>query len=122
MDGIIILDKSSNVFSRTAGWHVAKMFGEKKFGHIGTLDPMATGVLPIAIGNATKMIPFVEENTPNKSALRLTQPIFSFLELVHLMALRGLSKNVLIEKLRLVLTVLIMFRYKKIRTMTSYHR
>lgn len=66
MDGIIILDKSSNVFSRTAGWHVAKMFGEKKFGHIGTLDPMATGVLPIAIGNATKMIPFVEENTPNK--------------------------------------------------------
>nr|MBQ0090931.1 tRNA pseudouridine(55) synthase TruB [Candidatus Enterousia merdequi] len=66
MDGIFILDKDSNVFSRTAGWHVAKIFGEKKFGHIGTLDPMATGVLPIVIGNATKMIPFIEDIMPNK--------------------------------------------------------
>lgn len=65
MDGIIILDKESGVFSRTAGHRIAKMFGEKKFGHIGTLDPMATGVLPIAIGNATKMIPFIEEENDN---------------------------------------------------------
>jgi len=66
MDGILILDKESGVFSRTAGWHIAKMFNTKKFGHIGTLDPMATGVLPIAIGNATKMIPFIEEIQENK--------------------------------------------------------
>ena len=66
MDGIIILDKDSGIFSRSAGWRVAKMFGEKKFGHIGTLDPMASGVLPIAIGNATKMIPFIEEIQENK--------------------------------------------------------
>ena len=65
MDGIFILDKESNVFSRTASWRVARIFGEKKFGHIGTLDPMATGVLPIAIGNATKMIPFIEEHCPS---------------------------------------------------------
>ena len=65
MDGWIILDKASGVFSRTAGGRVARMFGNKKFGHIGTLDPMASGVLPIAIGNATKMIPFVEEVNPN---------------------------------------------------------
>jgi tRNA pseudouridine55 synthase len=65
MDGWIILDKASGVFSRTAGGRVARMFGNKKFGHIGTLDPMASGVLPIAIGNATKMIPFVEEMNPN---------------------------------------------------------
>ena len=66
MDGFIILDKDSGVFSRTAGNRIAKMFGEKKFGHIGTLDPMATGVLPIAIGNATKMIPFIEELNENE--------------------------------------------------------
>ncbi|MBR3510525.1 MAG: tRNA pseudouridine(55) synthase TruB [Alphaproteobacteria bacterium] len=66
MDGFIILDKDSGLFSRTAGWHIAKIFGEKKFGHIGTLDPMASGVLPIAIGNATKMIPFIEEHQENK--------------------------------------------------------
>lgn len=61
MNGWIILDKDSGLFSRTAGGRVARMFGTKKFGHIGTLDPMASGVLPIAIGNATKMIPFVED-------------------------------------------------------------
>ena len=66
MDGIIILDKSSDMFSRTAGYRVAKIFGEKKFGHIGTLDPMASGVLPIMVGNATKMIPFIEDICPNK--------------------------------------------------------
>ena len=59
--GWVILDKDSGLFSRTAGGRVARMLGTKKFGHIGTLDPMATGVLPIAIGNATKMIPFVED-------------------------------------------------------------
>ena len=66
MDGFIILDKDSGTFSRTAGWHVAKLFDTRKFGHIGTLDPMASGVLPIAIGNATKIIPFIEETKENK--------------------------------------------------------
>lgn len=60
-NGWIILDKASGLFSRTASNKVAHLFGVKKSGHIGTLDPMATGVLPIAIGDATKMIPFVEE-------------------------------------------------------------
>ncbi len=63
--GWIILDKDSGLFSRTAGGRVARMLGVKKFGHIGTLDPMATGVLPIAIGDATKMIPFVEDINPS---------------------------------------------------------
>ena len=65
MNGWIILDKDSGTFSRTAGGRVARLFGNKKFGHIGTLDSMASGVLPIAIGNATKMIPFVEDLNPD---------------------------------------------------------
>lgn len=65
-DGFIILDKDSGLFSRTAGGRIARMFGTKKFGHIGTLDPMASGVLPIAIGGATKMIPFIEDINSNK--------------------------------------------------------
>lgn len=64
MDGWIILDKASGVFSKSAASRVARIFGTKKNGHIGTLDPMATGVLPIALGNATKMIPFLEEFCP----------------------------------------------------------
>lgn len=59
--GWVILDKPSGVFSRTAGGKIARIFGVKKFGHIGTLDPMASGVLPIALGDATKMIPFIED-------------------------------------------------------------
>lgn len=66
MDGFLILDKDSGVFSRTAGWRIAKMFDTRKFGHLGTLDPMASGVLPIAIGNATKMIPFIEDFCENQ--------------------------------------------------------
>lgn len=65
-DGFIILDKEYGLFSRTAGGRIARMFDTKKFGHIGTLDPMASGVLPIAIGNATKMIPFIEDINSNK--------------------------------------------------------
>ena len=61
MLGWIILDKASGVFSRAASNRVARLFGIKKSGHIGTLDPMASGVLPIAIGDATKMIPFVQD-------------------------------------------------------------
>lgn len=61
MSGWIILDKHLGLFSRTASNKVAHLFNIKKSGHIGTLDPMATGVLPIALGNATKMIPFVQE-------------------------------------------------------------
>lgn len=60
MDGWVILDKNVGLFSRTASSRVARLFGEKKSGHIGTLDPMAQGVLPVAIGRATKMIPFIE--------------------------------------------------------------
>ncbi len=62
--GWVILDKPSGIFSRAAGARLARLFGIKTFGHIGTLDPMASGVLPIAIGAATKMIPFVEEFRP----------------------------------------------------------
>lgn len=61
MDGWIILDKPSGVFSKSAAMRVARIFGTKKNGHIGTLDPMATGVLPVAIGGATKMVPFIED-------------------------------------------------------------
>ncbi|MCL2369104.1 MAG: tRNA pseudouridine(55) synthase TruB [Alphaproteobacteria bacterium] len=52
--------------SRQAGWRIAKMFGQRKFGHIGTLDPMASGVLPIALGEATKMIPYLDGTAVQK--------------------------------------------------------
>ncbi|MBN1325269.1 MAG: tRNA pseudouridine(55) synthase TruB [Alphaproteobacteria bacterium] len=58
MDGWIILDKPEGMNSRKAGNILRNIFDVKTFGHIGTLDPMASGLLPIALGDATKMIPF----------------------------------------------------------------
>ena len=53
------MDKPTSMTSRQAGWRVAQFFRQKKFGHVGTLDPMATGLIVIALGEATKMIPFL---------------------------------------------------------------
>lgn len=53
------MDKDSGAKSRRAGNQIRKMSGAESFGHIGTLDPMASGVLPIALGEATKMIPYM---------------------------------------------------------------
>ncbi|MDE6477902.1 MAG: tRNA pseudouridine(55) synthase TruB [Alphaproteobacteria bacterium] len=60
MDGWIILDKPENLSSRAAGARCMRMFGASTFGHIGTLDPMASGLLPIALGRATRVIPFMK--------------------------------------------------------------
>ena len=61
----MLLDKPGGMTSRQAGWRVAKLFEQKKFGHIGTLDPMASGLLIIALGEATKMIPYMDYSDTN---------------------------------------------------------
>ncbi len=55
MNGIIILDKPSGRTSHDMVYAVRRLTGIKKAGHTGTLDPMATGVLPVCVGNATKI-------------------------------------------------------------------
>ncbi len=59
MDGLIIIDKGCGITSFSAVARVRKLFGEKKAGHTGTLDPLATGVLPILIGRAVKASEFM---------------------------------------------------------------
>lgn len=56
MTGFIILDKPEGITSFIGGAIVRRVTKEKKTGHTGTLDPMATGVLPVAVGNATRFI------------------------------------------------------------------
>lgn len=55
MDGIIIIDKEKGKTSFDEIRKIRKEYNVKKVGHTGTLDPMATGVLPILIGEATKL-------------------------------------------------------------------
>ncbi len=70
MNGIIPLDKASGVLSRKAGNAVSLLYGEKKHGHAGTLDPLASGVLPILLGRATKLIPYLDDEKTYVAKLR----------------------------------------------------
>lgn len=63
MNGIICIYKEKGMTSFDAVAQVRRIFGTKKVGHGGTLDPMAEGVLPIFIGNATKAADFCPDNT-----------------------------------------------------------
>ena len=59
--GWVILDKPMGMTSTQAVSAVRRVFDAKKAGHAGTLDPMATGILAIALGEATKTVPFVQD-------------------------------------------------------------
>jgi tRNA pseudouridine55 synthase len=60
--GWLILNKPYGISSNAALQKIRYVFNKAKAGHVGTLDPLATGVLPIALGEATKLIPFLEKS------------------------------------------------------------
>ena len=59
MTGFVYLDKGEGMTSFFAASRLRRIFGMKKIGHTGTLDPMATGVLPVALGGATRFIELI---------------------------------------------------------------
>ncbi|MFG1302429.1 tRNA pseudouridine(55) synthase TruB [Xanthobacter sp. V3C-3] len=59
LDGWVLLDKPTGMTSTQAVSVVKRIFGARKAGHAGTLDPLASGCLPIAFGEATKTVPYV---------------------------------------------------------------
>ena len=61
VSGWIILDKPHGMSSTQAVGKVRWLYRAEKAGHAGTLDPLATGLLPIALGEATKTVPFVQD-------------------------------------------------------------
>ena len=61
MDGIIVIDKPKDITSHQVVSKIRKLFPGVKAGHTGTLDPMATGVLPICLGKATRVAEYVIE-------------------------------------------------------------
>ncbi len=58
--GFAVVDKPSGITSHDVVDAVRRWLGTRQVGHLGTLDPAATGVLPLAIREATKLVPFVE--------------------------------------------------------------
>ncbi|WP_265041857.1 tRNA pseudouridine(55) synthase TruB [Wolbachia endosymbiont (group B) of Melanostoma mellinum] len=59
VNGWLNLDKPTGMSSAQAVTQIKRIFGIKKAGHLGTLDPLASGILPIALGEATKTIPYL---------------------------------------------------------------
>lgn len=59
MDGIVLINKEKNCTSRDVVNQVSKILKTKKIGHTGTLDPIATGVLVLCIGKATKLVELI---------------------------------------------------------------
>lgn len=70
-EGIIVIDKPAGWTSMDVCARLRGAFHEKRVGHAGTLDPMATGVLPVFVGQATKAVSFAEDGRKEyRAALR----------------------------------------------------
>ena len=59
MDGVIVIDKPEGLTSHDVVAAARRLLNEKRIGHTGTLDPLATGVLPLACGRATRLVRFL---------------------------------------------------------------
>ncbi|HEX7125986.1 MAG TPA: tRNA pseudouridine(55) synthase TruB [Thermodesulfobacteriota bacterium] len=61
LHGVLVVDKPKGPTSHDVVLRVRRRLGVRKAGHTGTLDPMATGVLPVVVGEATKLVPLLME-------------------------------------------------------------
>jgi tRNA pseudouridine55 synthase len=59
MDGVLVIDKPQGITSHDVVAAARRALGESRIGHTGTLDPLATGVLPLACGRATRLVRFM---------------------------------------------------------------
>jgi len=73
-DGILVVDKPQGQTSRMITTAVGRLFQEKRAGHLGTLDPNATGVLPVLLGKATRLARYLEgQSKEYRAVVRLGQ-------------------------------------------------
>jgi tRNA pseudouridine55 synthase len=61
MDGLLIVDKPSGLTSHDVVAQIRRITGERSVGHLGTLDPMATGILPLVLGRFTRLAQFYND-------------------------------------------------------------
>ena len=61
-DGILLIDKEAGMTSRKVDNLIGRKLGQKKVGHLGTLDPFATGLLIVSLGKASKFLPYIDSS------------------------------------------------------------
>ena len=61
-DGLLLIDKPSGPTSHDIVARVRRLTGERRVGHAGTLDPLATGLLPLVLGRATRLVRFLPQS------------------------------------------------------------
>lgn len=69
ISGFVVVDKPAGITSHDVVSRVRRILGTRKVGHTGTLDPFATGVLPVAVNDGTKAIPFLDEGVKSYEAI-----------------------------------------------------
>src|SRR3954453_4420064 len=68
LDGFLNIDKPPGMTSRAVVDRVCRIVNSKRVGHAGTLDPLATGVLVVAVGKATRLVEYVQAQRKTYSA------------------------------------------------------
>jgi tRNA pseudouridine55 synthase len=69
LSGVLVVDKPAGITSHDVVAVARRALGERGIGHTGTLDPMATGVLPLAVGKATRLVRFLSASTKDYDAV-----------------------------------------------------
>ena len=78
MDGLLVVDKPTGPTSHDVVARVRRVLGERRVGHTGTLDPAASGVLPLVLGRATRLAQFLSHSDKIYEAT-ITLGVSSFL-------------------------------------------
>ena len=68
--GFLLIDKDVSLTSNDVDYKVKRIFNTKKVGHLGTLDPFATGLLIIGINEATKLFKVIDEDICSKTCIK----------------------------------------------------
>ena len=68
VDGLVVVDKPAGCTSHDVVARLRRVYGQRRVGHAGTLDPDATGVLLVGLGRATRLLRFLQETTKRYQA------------------------------------------------------
>src|SRR3954469_17542182 len=69
MDGLLVIDKPPGLTSHDVVNRVRRILGTKRVGHTGTLDPFATGVMVVLVGQATRLAQFIDKDEKEYEAV-----------------------------------------------------